>query len=249
MGRNKLIHSWSTLPCAHRTRAWLYCNTTAYPAQGSWPYLCTPVGSSTAVDMGYGGPAPWFRCWCGWVVPGQSPASAACLWQIPSFSCLLSVCSQTLSSYLVCVFMQRQSIRSLQAVFSILKTSVHEWFICTSGSELDRHKKHWKSCNPDAFSYDLIVFYGNTWHSEHCLVSFKLYTCPEARTCGLSWNWLPSTLNVAFLQQLSFICRISVQFHGIQAVSLTNSYAHFHAISASWRCDGLLISSSWTFWW
>lgn len=43
----------------------------------------------------------------------------------------------------------------------------------------------------------------------------------------LELELLPLTLNTTFLQQLSLICRISVQFHGIQAVSLTISHAFF----------------------
>lgn len=49
----------------------------------------------------------------------------------------------------------------------------------------------------------------------------------DSLSLWLELELIPSTLNTTFLQQMSLICRISVQFHGIQAVSLTISRAFF----------------------
>lgn len=165
-GRKESIHSGSEVNSIHflmhtlpqgssmRQQPWVQPRGSA-PA----PVLCNLWGG------GLQKPTTVLEHQWGWAVPRWSDLRCLYLANLQFLLCQEHVLpAKALQSPVCCVVCRNQSTCSLQAVSSILETSLHEWFIYTSGNELDWHEKPQEKLHPRCFCYDLVVFSVNTWH-------------------------------------------------------------------------------------
>lgn len=151
MGRNKLSHTWSTLPHACTQG----CSMRQQPR-------VQPKGLTLLLCSLWGHLYLWRRDAKshGWDTSGAEQSQSRVWPQLVVFSksriCpVLWACAASLGPPVCCVMCRDKSICSLQAVLSILETSVHEWLICVSGNELDWHKNTGK-----AASQMLLLWFG-----------------------------------------------------------------------------------------